>query len=186
VTPLHIGYTGTQRGMTGAQAEAVAKLLCLHGTCGFVGHHGDCVGGDAQFDALARLAPGFDRMHIYPCTITEKRAYCTPVAGRDVVYYSRAPLDRNHDIVHAVTYMIAAPKSMHEELRSGTWTTVRYARKAGKPIAVVFPNGAVVYDGPAWPRSPVDAVKTAARGASYCINCGDTSPDGAPECRGCR
>jgi hypothetical protein len=32
----------------------------------------------------------------------------------------------------------------------GTWATVRYARKAGLPIAIIWPDGEITREGPAW------------------------------------
>ena len=29
----------------------------------------------------------------------------------------------------------------HEELRSGTWMTIRYAKKIGKKLVIIWPNG---------------------------------------------
>ncbi len=37
----------------------------------------------------------------------------------------------------------ACPRSAEEETRSGTWPTVRYARKQGKPVYLVLPDGEV-------------------------------------------
>lgn len=47
------------------------------------------------------------------------------------------PLQRNHVIVENSDILIAAPQEDGEILRSGTWATVRYARKAGKPIIML-------------------------------------------------
>jgi hypothetical protein len=52
----------------------------------------------------------------------------------DVLYKPKPPLARDRDIVNAVEFLIAAPKSDDQTLRSGTWTTIRYARKTGKEI----------------------------------------------------
>jgi hypothetical protein len=43
--------------------------------------------------------------------------------------------------------VIAAPMSSAEILRSGTWATIRYARKAGKPVLIIWPNGELGFDG---------------------------------------
>lgn len=40
--------------------------------------------------------------------------------------------------------MIATPSSKEEELRSGTWSTVRYARKLRRPVTLIYPDGSVV------------------------------------------
>ena len=54
-------------------------------------------------------------------------------------------LKRNHDIVAAgVDGLIAAPKDFVQpaSLRGqGTWTTIGYARKAGRRIWIVWPDG---------------------------------------------
>ena len=39
--------------------------------------------------------------------------------------------------------MIAAPSEAEEQRRSGTWSTVRFARKQGKPVFVISPDGTV-------------------------------------------
>jgi predicted Rossmann fold nucleotide-binding protein DprA/Smf involved in DNA uptake len=43
-------------------------------------------------------------------------------------------LERNHLIVAACDVLNAAPLQDEEILRSGTWATIRYARKAGKTV----------------------------------------------------
>jgi hypothetical protein len=37
--------------------------------------------------------------------------------------------------------VIACPFERTEQQRSGTWATVRMARKAGKPLVIVYPQG---------------------------------------------
>lgn len=39
--------------------------------------------------------------------------------------------------------LLAFPNESWEANRSGTWTTVRYARAAGKPVTLVLPDGTV-------------------------------------------
>ena len=31
-------------------------------------------------------------------------------------------------------------------MQSGTWATVRYARKAGKRVTIITPNGRIIYN----------------------------------------
>jgi predicted Rossmann fold nucleotide-binding protein DprA/Smf involved in DNA uptake len=52
-------------------------------------------------------------------------------------------LERNHAIVNESDFLIAAPDGP-ETLRSGTWATVRYARKVGKRVLVIMPNGEIL------------------------------------------
>lgn len=50
---------------------------------------------------------------------------------------------RDKDIVDMSERMIATP-FCPEIARSGTWTTVRYARKKNKPLWIVMPDGQVI------------------------------------------
>lgn len=141
VTPIHVGFTGTQVGMTVDQVATLTSFLALHPN--FVGRHGVCVGADEQFDRVARAALGFEYMELHPCNLLDKRGQ-VPQAPRDVWHPALGPLQRNEIIVRRSDLVIATPKEDHMILRSGTWTTVRYALKAGKPVHVILPNGALV------------------------------------------
>lgn len=116
---IHVGFTGTQHGMTSPQLRTLAELLIA---CKF--HHGDCLGADAQAHGIARQLGC--QLYIHPCTLREKRAFCTPAF---VVYPPRAPLKRNEDIVDTTSWLIAAPGQDVEVMRSGTWATIRFARR---------------------------------------------------------
>jgi hypothetical protein len=52
-------------------------------------------------------------------------------------------LPRNKNIVRATASLIATPFEFVEILRSGTWSTVRFARKLGKPVFLILPGGTV-------------------------------------------
>lgn len=135
---LHIGFTGTQHGLTNGQhaaLEAHMKRLrethteaCLH--------HGDCIGADAEAHEIATRL-GFER-EIHPPTSSSKRVFCEG----NRTHEPKAYLDRNHDIVDACSLLLATPSGPVEQRRSGTWATVRYARKKGKRIWLFFPDGA--------------------------------------------
>lgn len=131
-----IGFTGTQIGMSDNQFLAVRKYLETILTMGLDNVrviHGDCVGADLEFDTLASLL-NIERL-IYPCLITSKRAFCGQ-RGAIEAHPPIDPLERNRLIVDAADVMLATPKELKEELRSGTWATIRYARKQNKLIEV--------------------------------------------------
>jgi hypothetical protein len=138
-----VGFTGTQQGMTPAQRAAVFDLL--NGYPELVVHHGDCIGADAQFHAIA-LASGCDQVVIHPPEDPKKRAHCQPRPG-DVVRVARPYLVRNQHIVHEADVVIAAPAQAVEQLRSGTWSTIRYARRYGALLAIVYPDGTIRWEG---------------------------------------
>jgi hypothetical protein len=48
-------------------------------------------------------------------------------------------LVRNREIVEGVDLLIACPKEPVEVLRSGTWATVRIARRLGVPVVLIWP-----------------------------------------------
>ena len=101
-------------------------------------HHGDCIGADADAHGIA-IGLGIP-VHIHPPRYSSKRAFCK---GAVAVYGVRDYLDRNHDIVNASGVILATPKGDIEELRSGTWATIRYARRDGRRLAVVCPSGEI-------------------------------------------
>jgi len=54
---------------------------------------------------------------------------------------------RNRDIVAASDALLAAPEGPEASYpRSGTWATVRMARRAGLPIQIVWPDGRIETD----------------------------------------
>lgn len=138
----HIGFTGTQQGMTPEQASSLQAFLASR-PHNFIGHHGLCVGADEQFDGIARAALNFEWMELHPCNLAHMQ-FRPPQAPRDVWHPMLGPLQRNEVIVKMCDLLIATPKEAAMQLRSGTWTTVRYAVKAGKPVHVILPNGAIV------------------------------------------
>lgn len=85
-------------------------------------HHGDCTGWDEQAFYVAYIL-GIPTI-AHPPASPEFRAY----TKSDVIMPERQYLDRNKDIVGAIDFLIAAPDGP-EKQRSGTWSTVRYAKK---------------------------------------------------------
>jgi hypothetical protein len=131
-----IGFTGTQNGMTDPQKSTLRDLLA--GGAGEF-HHGDCIGADSEAHDIAILC-GYTVV-LHPPTNPAKRAW------RDVPLHltrvKKPYLARNKDIVTETASLIAAPADPVEQLRSGTWSTVRFARQRGKPVFLIMPDGAV-------------------------------------------
>ena len=120
---MRIGFTGTRQGMTERQRSAVRDLLASY--AGTILHHGDAIGADAEAHDIA-LALGC-AIVIHPPAIATERAFKTAVEIRAAKPY----LVRNKHIVRETALLIAAPAEPVEQLRSGTWSTVRYAHPAG-------------------------------------------------------
>lgn len=136
-----VGFTGTQKGLTRSQLNSlrdVFKLLSIEG--GAELHLGDCVGADAEAYDLS-LDFGF-RTIGHPPVESRKRAFCEFDAVRPRADY----LVRNQHIVDETTVLIACPSTNTEAQRSGTWATVRKARKLARRIVMIWPDGRVEED----------------------------------------
>lgn len=129
------GFTGTSKhDMAPRQLKAVRQLLWKIDVL----HLGDCIHADAQAHDEA-VALGIKTI-AHPPTEGRKRA-CLEY---DEVRQPKPYLDRNRDIAfESVDGLIAAPSGWVEEQRSGTWATVRYARKLRRHIWIVRPDGSV-------------------------------------------
>lgn len=134
-----IGFTGTREGMTDQQQDAVLRLLLRLGARDL--HHGDCI-ADGQVDQIGRelgLA-----VYLHPPTNPKLRSWCNTRPQLESWIAEPKPyLERNQEIVDATATMIATPKLMAEEARSGTWSTIRYAMRRSKPVYVVWPDGSI-------------------------------------------
>ncbi len=137
-----IGFTGTQRGMTALQRVTVERFFGPRRRSEV--HHGDCIGADAEVHSLALGADCV--IHIHPPEDGQKRAFCQVREGVDFIHGAKSYLVRNHDIVDAADEVLAAPREVDEQLRSGTWSTIRYARRIGKRLFIVFPDGKWLYE----------------------------------------
>ena len=149
-----VGFTGTQKGMTGAQKLRVGLMLEDTQDISFA-RHGDCVGADGEFDYLC----GVRSINVisHPCDIPGKRAHCLKWHDALPYYLSemqvKPPMERNQDIVDGSDVLITAPAGFEEELRSGTWSTVRKARRRGIPVFIVWPDGTFTVEIPGVERA---------------------------------
>lgn len=130
-----VGFTGNQHGMTEAQKQWLREAFAKMPMSGWEFHHGDCIGSDAEAHDIAYEHGA--TICIHPPEYDGKRAHKKGFACA----FPKPYLDRNKDIVNATEVLIGMPKEEEEQLRSGTWSTIRYAKKTGKPIRVIGPLG---------------------------------------------
>jgi hypothetical protein len=142
---MKLGFTSTQLGLSEKQVEILGLLLRSIQPEEF--HHGDCKGGDEAGHQLARQHTRA-RIVAHPGHIPKKRAHCVA----DEIREPQNTLARNEQIVAETDMLLAAP-GCEEYTRSGTWSTVRYARRQGQPIIIVLPNGEIRREGAAEERS---------------------------------
>jgi len=131
---MKIGFTGTRNGMSDAQKTALVALLKKYTTRDNVTvhefHHGGCEGADLEAGAIASKLK-------YHIVIHPGGATYLPKGIKAAVKDPKPNLVRNQDIVNAVDLVIAAPRTSTEELRSGTWATIRYAKRQNKALRML-------------------------------------------------
>lgn len=145
-----IGFTGTRKGMVDVQKLVVLSLL--ERMLSSEAHHGDCIGSDEAFHALVRQMLPRAQIIVHPPADERQRAFC----NGDLILPPLPFRDRDRVIAASSSTLIAAPRLTHEELRSGTWATIRDAWKMGKSIVIAWPSGMV---SDLWPKG-------------YCGDCG--------------
>jgi hypothetical protein len=137
---MKIGFTGNRKGFTGAQLTAISRVFSSSSLSAqkiSEAHHGDCVGSDTDFHFFIRNLMNDVKIIVHPPANDNLRSFCPG----DTVLNPKEYLVRNKDIVEATDLMIATPAENKEKLRSGTWATIRTARKFKKPLIIIFPDG---------------------------------------------
>jgi len=143
-----IGFTGTRQGLSAWQRILLFSELRAYAradfeiTTGFTAvgatpefHHGGCVGADAEAHQMARTL-GYRIVVHWP----ENRKHEANLSGPFVSAGRKPYLIRNEDIVKACDLLIATPLTDKEQLRSGTWSTIRMARRLGKRCLIINRN----------------------------------------------
>lgn len=134
---MKIGFTGTRKGMTTAQMDTIRRLIIKSNA--IEAHMGDCIGADADFHYLVKTyLPNCIKIGYIP-----DKDKTRAMLKYDKEMSPKPYIARDKDIVDESDILIANPKGYEEELRSGTWTTVRYAKKKGKKVILVYPNGKI-------------------------------------------
>lgn len=138
-----VSFTGTSIGMTGLQKAEVRKWLIDNEPA--VLSHGGCIGADDEVDSICDelgiirvIRPGPEGPKSLSKEHFEKRTL-----GPTLVIHPRSQsyLDRNKLIVRDGEILLATPKEEQEVLRSGTWATIRYAKKLKRTIKYFWPKG---------------------------------------------
>lgn len=127
---MRVGFTGSQHGMSAKQKAALRVLLVELKPEEL--HHGDCIGADAEAHTIARELN--IPVVVHPPNDPKKRAF---VRDADVWLIPAPYLVRNRAIVNATFVLIVAPQTDTPKVRSGTWSTWRYAKTLKRDIRVL-------------------------------------------------
>lgn len=132
-----LGFTGSRGGLTDRQSEVLAYFVAAINPT--EAHHGDCVGADLAFHEAVRRHSPETKIVVHPPDNAAAQANCVGDESQEPLPY----LERNAAIVGSSERLLACPKEATEAMRSGTWATVRLAKKQGKPVMLILPNGAI-------------------------------------------
>lgn len=137
---VHLGFTGTRKGMTEPQRKLLNLVLELSTDSMTMVHHGSCVGADEQVHSIC-FTRGLRRA-VHPPTNEKLMANCpTDEELGDVRFEPKPYLTRNQDIVNASYMLIACPYNKNQHDQGGTGYTIRYAQSVHKPVLGIFPDG---------------------------------------------
>lgn len=145
-----LGITGTRELLSPERGQALWDVL-RDTPEDTVVHHGCCTGADAS----AHYAAVAHSLSVVCHPPSDRKCRAIFPDERDLKVEWRQPrdyLDRDADIVREANYLLAVP--LHPEhdprsKRSGTWATVRMARRKVIPIWLILPGGRLTMD-----RSP--------------------------------
>jgi hypothetical protein len=133
-----LGFTGTRKGMTKAQLVTLRKLvddiyISTMPPPPYEWHHG-CSG---KSDVAGSYIAAACNMKVvgHPSITVEPQGYW------DVLLPERMPLERDDDIAKHVELLFATPEHDSEIIRSGTWTTIRRARKHKTRHIIIYRDG---------------------------------------------
>jgi hypothetical protein len=118
---MTVGFTGTRTGLSMRQSMLLQQVFnwltkagattLLYGT-----HEAVALAADAEArDTAEKL--GWEARPMYAAKGTE--------------------LERDRELVKLASVLVAGPENDKEQLRSGTWATIRYARVRGIPIIML-------------------------------------------------
>ena len=127
---VRVGFTGTRGGLTAEQHRDLVQFFTDHYDRISEWHHGDCVGADEESHILAVHFLGVEKVFIHPPTDPKHRAWCESPNMLPLAPY----LERDRAIVDATDMLVGAPKAGKPAPRSGTWYTIRYAKKQCRPV----------------------------------------------------
>lgn len=125
---MKLGMTGSRNGMSDSAREMLIKFIDENNI--IEAHHGDCVGADKEFHEICSSRQ--IKVIVHPPDDDKLRAFCEG----DVILPKKAYIKRNHDIVDSCDILVAFPATKVEVMRSGTWATIRYAKKNSKKVII--------------------------------------------------
>lgn len=154
-----VGFSGTRQGPTPAQHMSMDRFLIAM----FVNHgakvlvHGGAAGCDTfAHHAVTANAAYAPEVWIFPALEGQRSSVVILPVGNCIIGEPVPALMRNKIIAGLADGLLAVPASDTEQDRSGTWATVRAARKRGCPVYIVRRDGTIIRDAESLPYERSD------------------------------
>lgn len=147
---MRLGFTGSRLRPVDVQKRWLGQVFQDQQPTEF--HHGACQGSDEFAHVLAiewsRRCPLLTDIYVHPPTdqrlmMPMDHIWSDEPPWLNITMLPAKPyLDRNQDIVDLSEALVALPDGP-ERLHSGTWSTIRYARRTKTPHAICLPDGQI-------------------------------------------
>lgn len=133
---LHVGFTGTQTPGPDA-ARIIRGILEPMDRSHCIIVQGCCIGVDTLVATIAREL-GFIVWGVVPANRYKVDARAIAVCAFLIEMPADTSfMDRNDELVRRVDILYGLPKTEQEELRSGTWATIRRGWKKGINVGII-------------------------------------------------
>lgn len=134
---IKIGFTGSREGLNENQKTKIIELLNQYTEHVIYVYHGDCVGADTDFHKLCTDFRKNKNIELVITIMPPDKAVMREFNKGDIIMPPKPYLERNTDIVINADIMIGCPLDKNNEvLRSGTWSTIRKAKKMNKTVLI--------------------------------------------------
>lgn len=138
---LTLGMTGTRNGISKSANitlnRIINRLINNKSKPLIEVAHGDCTGADADFHDYISENYNNIKIIIHPPSNNKDRAY----KKGHIIMTPDTYLSRNRKIVDSNDILIGFPPTKNELPSSGTWYTIKYARKVKKGLIIIYPDG---------------------------------------------
>lgn len=134
---IKIGFTGNREGLNEDQTAKILELLSQYTNYIIHIYHGDCLGADTDFHKLCVDFKNNNTTEMVITIMPPDKNVMRGFNNGDILMKPKPYLERNNDIVINSDIIIGCPLDKNNEiLRSGTWSTIRKARKMNKLLFV--------------------------------------------------
>ena len=134
---IRIGFTGNRYGLNQEQKEKILMILDKYDD--IIVSHGDCVGSDTDFHNICiNYKETYPTKKIIITIFPPSNSTLRAFNKGDLLMKKKPYLQRNLDIIKNSNILIACPINKNkEELRSGTWSTIRQAKKQNITVHIL-------------------------------------------------